>query len=63
MANRLSAIGVVDSTAGFEACLDRREISVAPFGFHHAAGREKRPSAHTKTPLCGLHGKGTGCGI
>jgi hypothetical protein len=44
-------------------CLDRRETSIAPFGFHHAAGREKRPSPHTKTPLCGLHGKGTGCGI
>ena len=29
-------------------CLDRREISIAPFGFHHAAGREKRPSPHTK---------------
>ena len=29
-------------------CLDSREISVAPFGFRHAAGREKRPSPHTK---------------
>ena len=29
-------------------CLDRREISIAPFGFRHAAGREKRPSPHTK---------------
>ena len=29
-------------------CLDSHEISAAPFGFHHAAGREKRPSPHTK---------------
>ena len=29
-------------------CLDRREISIAPFGFRHAAGHEKRPSPHTK---------------
>ena len=48
MENRLSAIGVVDSTAGFEACLDRRGISAVPFGFRHAAGHEKRPSPHTK---------------
>ena len=29
-------------------CLDRREISIAPFGFRHAAGHEKRPSPRTK---------------